>query len=199
MCYCKTTAGYQNLSKDFNVFLVGDATLATFPANSQPAVCHQRGDFVRLDRSLDHADLVDRVPAGTEVAQSELQPPGTMDRVAELNHDPENRMSRPLMLKFAPLAVAVMSAVCWLGARGADDARGAQARRELLAPRFSRQRAHAGTICRQEGGRAGLPRHRLSAGEALRAAAGRAGRPVGRQGRAVHRPSTPTRSTRRRS
>lgn len=36
MCYCKTTAGYQNLSKDFNVFLVGDASLATFPANSSP-------------------------------------------------------------------------------------------------------------------------------------------------------------------
>lgn len=36
MCYCKTTAGYANLAKDFNVFLVGDATLATFPANSTP-------------------------------------------------------------------------------------------------------------------------------------------------------------------
>ena len=36
MCFCKTTAGYQNLAKDFNVFLVGDATLATFPANSSP-------------------------------------------------------------------------------------------------------------------------------------------------------------------
>ena len=36
MCYCKTTAGYQNLSKDFNVFLVGDATLATFPGNDSP-------------------------------------------------------------------------------------------------------------------------------------------------------------------
>src|SRR5262245_30696184 len=36
MCYCRTTAGYANLSKDFNVFLVGDATLATFPANSSP-------------------------------------------------------------------------------------------------------------------------------------------------------------------
>jgi len=36
MCFCKTTAGYQNLAKDFNVFLVGDATLATFPANSTP-------------------------------------------------------------------------------------------------------------------------------------------------------------------
>ena len=36
MCFCKTTAGYQNLAKDFNVFLVGDATLATFPANDSP-------------------------------------------------------------------------------------------------------------------------------------------------------------------
>ena len=36
MCYCRTTAGYQNLSRDFNVFLVGYATLATFPANSSP-------------------------------------------------------------------------------------------------------------------------------------------------------------------
>lgn len=36
MCVCKTTAGYQNLAKDFNVFLVGDATLATFPANLSP-------------------------------------------------------------------------------------------------------------------------------------------------------------------
>jgi hypothetical protein len=36
MCFCATTAGYDNLSKDFNVFLVGDATLATFPANNTP-------------------------------------------------------------------------------------------------------------------------------------------------------------------
>src|SRR5262249_60994804 len=36
MCFCKTTAGYENLRKDFNVFLVGDASLATFPANSSP-------------------------------------------------------------------------------------------------------------------------------------------------------------------
>ncbi len=36
MCFCKATAGYENLSKDFNVFLVGDASLATFPANSTP-------------------------------------------------------------------------------------------------------------------------------------------------------------------
>lgn len=36
MCYRRTTAGFENLSQDFNVFLVGDATLATFPANSTP-------------------------------------------------------------------------------------------------------------------------------------------------------------------
>jgi nicotinamidase-related amidase len=36
MCFCKTTAGYENLSRDFNVFLVGDATLATFPSNTTP-------------------------------------------------------------------------------------------------------------------------------------------------------------------
>jgi nicotinamidase-related amidase len=36
MCFCKTTAGFENLSRDFNVFLVGDATLATFPANASP-------------------------------------------------------------------------------------------------------------------------------------------------------------------
>ena len=36
MCFARTCAGYENLSKDFNVFLVGDATLATFPANKTP-------------------------------------------------------------------------------------------------------------------------------------------------------------------
>jgi isochorismatase family protein len=36
MCFCRTTAGYENLSRDFNVFLVGDATLATFPSNPTP-------------------------------------------------------------------------------------------------------------------------------------------------------------------
>jgi putative heme-binding domain-containing protein len=36
MCVISTTAGHQNLAKDFNVFLVGDATVATFPANSTP-------------------------------------------------------------------------------------------------------------------------------------------------------------------
>ncbi|HTN02310.1 MAG TPA: isochorismatase family protein [Planctomycetaceae bacterium] len=38
MCVCATTAGFDNLRQDFNVFLVGDATLATFPAQPTPAV-----------------------------------------------------------------------------------------------------------------------------------------------------------------
>ena len=36
MCVISTTCGYRNLEGDFNLFLVGDATLATFPANSSP-------------------------------------------------------------------------------------------------------------------------------------------------------------------
>jgi hypothetical protein len=37
LCVCQTTAGYKNLARDFNVFLVGDATQATFPASLGPA------------------------------------------------------------------------------------------------------------------------------------------------------------------
>jgi hypothetical protein len=37
MCVKLTTAGYVNLRQDFNVLLVGDATLATFPAAEGPA------------------------------------------------------------------------------------------------------------------------------------------------------------------
>lgn len=37
MCVCSTTAGHEKLRKDFNVFLIGDATQATFPANPTPA------------------------------------------------------------------------------------------------------------------------------------------------------------------
>jgi hypothetical protein len=36
MCVCSTTAGYKNLSQDFDVFLMGDATIATFPAHPTP-------------------------------------------------------------------------------------------------------------------------------------------------------------------
>ena len=36
MCVIGTTCGYRNFNKDFNVFVVGDATLATFPASTTP-------------------------------------------------------------------------------------------------------------------------------------------------------------------
>ncbi len=41
MCVCSTMAGYENLRGDFNVFLVGDATLATFPASDTPKYATQ--------------------------------------------------------------------------------------------------------------------------------------------------------------
>ena len=36
MCVCRTTAGYKILAQDFDTFLVGDATQATFPASETP-------------------------------------------------------------------------------------------------------------------------------------------------------------------
>jgi nicotinamidase-related amidase len=53
MCYCRTTAGYQNLARDFNVFLVGDATLATFPANDSPRYATNAAlSFAALDHLI---------------------------------------------------------------------------------------------------------------------------------------------------
>jgi nicotinamidase-related amidase len=51
MCFRRTTAGFENLAKDFNVFLVGDATLATFPANVSPR--HATNAAISL-AALDH-------------------------------------------------------------------------------------------------------------------------------------------------
>jgi hypothetical protein len=59
MCFCKTTAGYQNLSKDFNVFLVGDATLATYPANSSPKFATNAAiSFAALDQLVTQVSWV---------------------------------------------------------------------------------------------------------------------------------------------
>ena len=41
MCVKATTCGYDNLCQDFNLFLVGDATLATFPASATPRFATQ--------------------------------------------------------------------------------------------------------------------------------------------------------------
>ena len=59
MCFCKTTAGYENLSKDFNVFLVGDATLATFPANGSPRFAtNAHISFASLDHLITQVNWV---------------------------------------------------------------------------------------------------------------------------------------------
>jgi len=59
MCYCKTTAGYQNLSPDFNVFLVGDASLATFPSNASPAAATSAAiSFAALDHLVTQVSWV---------------------------------------------------------------------------------------------------------------------------------------------
>lgn len=60
MCFCKTTAGYENLSKDFNVFLVGDATLATFPANLSPAHATNAAiSFASLNQLITQASWIE--------------------------------------------------------------------------------------------------------------------------------------------
>jgi nicotinamidase-related amidase len=68
MCYRSTTAGYQNLSRDFNVFLVGDCTLATFPANSSPRFATNAAiSFASLDQLITQVSWVKYVPLeGTE-------------------------------------------------------------------------------------------------------------------------------------
>jgi nicotinamidase-related amidase len=64
MCVCSTTAGYKNLSQDFNVFLLGDATIAAFPAQPTPrfatttAVC-----FAALDLFITQVSWVRPLPA----------------------------------------------------------------------------------------------------------------------------------------
>lgn len=65
MCFCRTTAGYENLSQDFNVFLVGDASLATFPANSSPRFA--------VNAAISFASLNQLI---TQVSWVELDPPG---------------------------------------------------------------------------------------------------------------------------
>jgi hypothetical protein len=65
MCYCRTTAGYQNLSKDFNVFLVGDASLATFPGNDSPRFATNAAlSFAALDQLITQVSWVRYVGDG---------------------------------------------------------------------------------------------------------------------------------------
>jgi nicotinamidase-related amidase len=63
MCFCRTTAGYQNLSRDFNVFLVGDATLATFPANSSPRFATNAAiSFAAIDQLITQITWIRYLP-----------------------------------------------------------------------------------------------------------------------------------------
>jgi hypothetical protein len=68
MCFCSTTAGYENLSRDFNVFLVGDATLATFPANRSPRYAtNAHISFASLNQLVTQSSWIKLdVPAQTE-------------------------------------------------------------------------------------------------------------------------------------
>lgn len=64
MCFCRTTAGYENLSQDFNVFLVGDASLATFPANSSPRFAVNAAiSFASLNQLITQVSWVKLDPA----------------------------------------------------------------------------------------------------------------------------------------
>ncbi len=66
MCYRDTTAGYRNLAQDFNVFLVGDATLATFPANSSPRYATNASlSFASLKHLITQVSWI-RYEGGTE-------------------------------------------------------------------------------------------------------------------------------------
>ncbi len=61
MCVCATTAGYENLRKDFNVFLVGDATQATCPANKTAAYAtNQALSYAALDLFITQVSWVQK-------------------------------------------------------------------------------------------------------------------------------------------
>jgi len=60
MCVCRTTAGYENLSRDFNLFLVGDAVLATFPANTSPRhATNQTVSFASLTQLITQSSWIE--------------------------------------------------------------------------------------------------------------------------------------------
>ena len=66
MCICSTTAGYENLRKDFDVFLVGDATIATFPAHPTPRFATTAAvSFAALDLLITQASWIAPIPAKT--------------------------------------------------------------------------------------------------------------------------------------
>lgn len=64
MCVCLTTAGYKNLRQDFDVFLVGDATIATFPGNPSPRFATNAAvSFAALDLFITQTSWIKPRPA----------------------------------------------------------------------------------------------------------------------------------------
>lgn len=71
MCVCSTTAGYENLAPDFNLFLVGDATLATFPANATPRFATNAAlSFASLNYFITQVSWVRRIERGEKTTGS---------------------------------------------------------------------------------------------------------------------------------
>jgi nicotinamidase-related amidase len=59
MCVISTTCGWKNFRQDFNVFLVGDATLATFPAHDTPKFATTAAvSFAALDLFITQASWI---------------------------------------------------------------------------------------------------------------------------------------------
>jgi hypothetical protein len=65
MCVRSTCAGHLNLAKDFDVFLVGDCTQATFPANTSPAhATNAAVSFAALDRLITQVSWINGLAIG---------------------------------------------------------------------------------------------------------------------------------------
>jgi hypothetical protein len=66
MCVCRTTAGYKNLAQDFDTFLVGDATQATYPASQTPRFATTAAvAFASLDLFITQVSWVRYQPAAS--------------------------------------------------------------------------------------------------------------------------------------
>ena len=75
MCVCSTTAGYENLSRDFNVFLVGDATIATFPASNTPRFATQTALCkASLTQLVTQLSWINRIEPQTPTQAASVQP-----------------------------------------------------------------------------------------------------------------------------
>lgn len=71
MCLRATTAGYLNLAKDFDVLIVGDATMATFPANKTPRFATTASlSFAALDHLITQVSWIRYQPRNTRAAQT---------------------------------------------------------------------------------------------------------------------------------